>query len=192
MDNEKDYLDKLYSEKFEKFEFQSTGDDWNQMNSKLGKSNFLKFSFATFNIFILGALIAFAGSATYFGVNHIIQSNKIESLEKKIEVLQDQVNKNEPKSIIIDSASIEKNEKKQEFIDASKGKKGESIDNIKENKNEKIVLTEANTKKDSIIVKPDSIFKAEAQKIKKVKKTVFIKKDKVLVTDTVRIKKKDK
>ena len=192
MDSEKDFLDKLYSDKFEKFEFQSSGDDWANLNSKLGKSNFLKFSFATFNIFILGAVIAFAGSATYLGVNHILQNKKIETLEKKVEVLQKQINNSETNATFIDSASL-KNQKNTVIteIKTEITKKDERKQNVED---EKKTLQETNIKKDSIIINPDtsSIIKTDPQKIKKIKKTVFIKQDKVIVADTVWVKKKKK
>ncbi len=191
MESEKDYIDKLYSEKFEKFEFQTSGDDWNAMNSKLGKSNFLKFSFATFNVFFLGALMAFAGTATYLGVTAINQSKKIEQLENKIEVLKVKENNNETSPLIIDSTIIEKQKEKQkpnnEINVSNFVKKEIPFKNIE-------VPPQLNSKKDSIYVTPDStaVIKTETQKIKIVKKTTFIKKDKVILTDTIIIKKKEK
>jgi hypothetical protein len=191
MENENDYLDKLYSTKFEKFEVQSSDDDWNKLNSKLGKSNFLKFSFASFNVFYLAAFLSFAGTASYFGVNNAIQSKKIDSLEKKIDVLKKKVENQEENLVLTDSAKIKKIENETIILLQNKQIQPTSFDkkvNILTNK------PEITLKKDSVFQKIDSsvINKPQIQKINKVKKTVFVKKDTVFVKDTIRIKKKVK
>jgi len=195
MDSEKDYIDKLYSEKFEKFEFHSSGDDWSKLNGKLGKSNFLKFSFATFNIFFLGALLAFAGTATFLGVTNIKKSEKIEELEKKVEIFQEKENKSIPS--LVDSIIIENQDNRTEISDEIKAlnaaNKNEVLQKLSETK-EKTIAPEIVIKKDSVHAKTDSAthIKSEPPKINKVKKTIFIKKDKVVLKDTVVIKKKEK
>jgi hypothetical protein len=197
MDND-NYIDKLFSEKFEKFESQTLEEDWNKLNSKLSKSNFLKFSVATFNVFYLAVFLSFAGTATYFGVNNAIKSNKIKTLENKVEVLQKQVNKNEIPNLNIDSIVTEKKDDKPE-LNNNKAlnikAKNEVPQNISNDKvNVMTNLPQLSLKKDSVSIKPDSslVNKPNTQKITRVKKTIVIKKDKVLLKDTVRIKKKVK
>jgi hypothetical protein len=196
MENENDYIDKLYSGKFEKFEVQSVDEDWTRLNSKLGKSNFLKFSFASFNVFYLAAFLSFAGTAGYLGVHSAAQSAKIDSLEKKIEVLIEKVEKQDDLLILTDSASIEEVE-----INTDENKTNFPIQNIEIQKtpvnSKEITLKNApeiSIKADTVDQKTDSsiINKSSVQKINKVKKTVFVKKDKVLITDTVRIKQNQK
>jgi hypothetical protein len=196
MENENDYIDKLYSGKFEKFEVQSSDDDWTRLNSKLGKSNFLKFSFASFNVFYLAAFLSFAGTASYLGVHSAIQSSKIDSLEKKIEVLIKKVEKQEELLILTDSANTEEVE-----INIDENKTNIPVQNVEiqktptDNKDNILKNTpEISIKTDSVAQKTDSsvINKSPKQKISKVKKTVFVKKDRVLITDTVRIKQNQK
>jgi hypothetical protein len=199
MDNEFDYIDKLYSEKFDKFEDQTSGSEWDRLDSQLGKSNFLKYGFATFNVFYLAAFLTFAGTATFLGVKSIKQSTEIRKLEHKVEVLQKQVNQNETYPVLADSAATKSQEEKPENkIETKPVEKKETsiaiqnINNSKENlSSNKPTL---NLKKDSVYTKLDtsSTIKKEPVKINRVKKTVYIKKDNVIVKDTVRIKKEVK
>jgi hypothetical protein len=193
MNTEQDYIDKLYSEKFEKFEFQNSDEEWNRLNSKLGRSNFLKFSFATFNMYFLIIFVAFAGTASYLGVTSIKKSQEIKKLEEKLEILQKQGNKNQINLIYSDSLLNENEKNNQEKLKTiNVEKKRESYQNaIDIHENNLKNIQQLNQTKDSVLINQDtsSLIKPVTPKIKRVKKTVFIKKDKVILQDTVIIKK---
>lgn len=222
MDKENNYIDKLYSEKFElysekfeKFEFQTSNEDWDKLNSKLSKSNFFKFSFATFNMYFLIGFISFAATASYLGVTNIKLSKKNEILKNKIEVLIEQQNENEAFPVIADSVAIENFEDEQEVDIEQEAEDNigtiEVPENNKDNK-VKVILPQLSSKNDSVYAKPDSssvmlsseknstivkpdsssVIVPKTQKVKRVKKTIYIKKDKVIITDTVVIKRKIK
>jgi hypothetical protein len=90
MENEKNYIDKLYSDKFSKYESNISDDEWAKLSIKLSKVNFLKFSFTTFNAYFLLAIVTFVAAVIYFGINNFNISKKNEKLNDKIETFQDQ------------------------------------------------------------------------------------------------------
>jgi hypothetical protein len=194
MNKENDYIDKLYSEKFDNFEDQTSDSDWISLNSKLSKSNFLRFSFVTFNIFYLAVLLMFAGTSTYLGVSNIIYTKEIQKLEEKIKVLQQQSDTTESLTLTTDSITIENKVQKTEIKRENSLLNNKEIQasNIEYKSNTSIDKALINTSKDSVYLKPDSISvsKTIPVKINKVKKTIFVKQDKVIVKDTVVIKKK--
>lgn len=217
MDNEKDYIDNLYSDKFKNFEFQSSSEDWDLLNSKLSKSNFFKFSFATFNMYFLVGFISFAATASYLGVTNIKLSKKNEILENKIEVLIEQKKQNEVYPILIDSLELENFEDEPDIDIGQETEDNFENVEVPENKKDKlikptIILPQINSKNDSVYTKPDSlaiklssnkdsafvkpdssaVIVPKIQKVKRVKKTIYIKKKNVIITDTVVIKKKSK
>jgi hypothetical protein len=197
MDSDKDYIENLYSEKFRKFEIQNSEDEWNMLSSKLGKSNFLKFSFATFNVYFLFIILSFATVTGYLGVTNFTKSNKIETLQHKIDLMQNQENKNETNSIIADSVENEQEiSSKNNKINIQNNfqKKPENQKNKDDKKSVVLNMSDLSSPKDTVYTKPDSssYLKPEPLKINRVKKTIYIKKDKVIVTDTVIIKKKIK
>jgi len=199
MDKESDFLDKLYSEKFDKFEDQAFDNDWIKLSSKLGKSNFLKFSFVTFNVFYLAVILTFAATSTYMSVSNIIKTKKIQNLEKKIEELQQKQDTTEAFALTNDSIIIENTGQEAEVKNEINLLKNENKKELKQNRDEEkadksIAKSQIGTAKDSVFIKPDSssVNRIVPVKINKVKKTIFIKQNKVLVKDTVVIKKKER
>ncbi len=179
MDNKKDYIDKLYSDKLGKFESDVSNNDWSQLSTKLGKTNFLKFSFATFNIFFVGIIVSFAAAGIYLGVTNIRLSNKIEILEDKIEVQQDQKKKNDIKPLLQDTSYIE-----ESLIYEQEKETDVEITNIKPiekniEKKDSLTLPKHNTSS----VKPKKV-------IRRIKKQVIIKQKDVIIKDTVTMRKK--
>jgi hypothetical protein len=81
-------IEKLFSKKFEHFEVKTSEEDWLTLNSKLKRSNFLKFSIVTFNVYYLLALLTFAGTATYSGFNNHKLTKKVNQLEQTIKTYQ--------------------------------------------------------------------------------------------------------
>jgi len=81
-------IEQLFSKKFEHFEVKASEEDWIKLNSKLSRSNFLKFSIVTFNIYWLLALLAFAGTAIYSGVYNHKMTKKVKQLEQTIQTYQ--------------------------------------------------------------------------------------------------------
>jgi hypothetical protein len=81
-------IEKLFSKKFEHFEVTTSEEDWLKLNSKLKRNNFLKFSLVTFNVYYLLALITFAVTATFSGLNNHKLTKKVDQLEKTIKTYQ--------------------------------------------------------------------------------------------------------
>jgi len=190
MDNRKDYIDKLYSEKLGKFESKISTDDWSKLSPKLAKSNFLKFSFVTFNAYFLTAIVSFATAATYLGVNNIKQSKIIERLEDKIEVLQEQQIKNNIEPLLLDTFAIE--EPEVDDIEVVETKPIKKIEEKIEQLPKQLKGDSINTKKDSLVVaKPDTSRIKPKKVIRRIKKKVFVKQDKVVIKDTVKVMKRE-
>jgi hypothetical protein len=88
MHNQEDQIEKLFSEKFEKYEVKSSEQEWLDISSKLNRVNFLKFSFVSFNIYYLAVIIAFAGTTTFTGIKNVELSNKVQRLEFSVRSYQ--------------------------------------------------------------------------------------------------------
>ncbi len=195
MDNEMNNIDKLYAKKFSKFESQISAEDWTKLSTKLSKTNFLKFSFTTFNAYFLSAIVTFAAAATYFGVTNINLSNKNKKLEEKIEILQEKQIKNDIEPLLIDTFDIEGPQHEEQFeVDNDNIIATKPIETTTANKE----FLEKQQEKDSINTKIDttSILEPDTQsipqkKIIRVKKMVYVKQNKVIVKDTVTVKKKE-
>ena len=195
MKKDNDYVDKLYSDKFSKFESNISSDDWTKLSTKLGKTNFLRFSFTTFNAYFLSAIISFAAVAAYFGVNNVNLSNKIEKLEDKIEVLIEQQNLNDKEPLLHDTFTIE--EPKMNVQDEITDKVVVKTKPLNKVKNE-IELFPEKAKIDSTIMLSDSLAIAKPdttivkpKKVIRIKKTVYVKQNQVIIKDTVKIKKQE-
>lgn len=204
MENEKNYIENLYSDKFKKFEIKTSEEEWDSLNSKLIKTNFFKFSFVTFNIFYLMAFLAFAGSTAYFGISNVLLTKKVKFLEN---VLSHKQNTENNDFIVNDSILSEKTvmNAKAAVLNIKKiqQKSTQKITDIKNISSKEPKISEPANDIDTVksiiqalndttvIVKSESVAKplSEIQKVTKVKKTVLIKKDTVFVKDTVVIKK---
>jgi len=203
MGSEQNYIDKLYSDKFGGFEMQSSAEDWAALSTKLGKANFLKFSFATFNAYYLTVIIVLTITAIFFVATNLNLNNKIEDLENQIEELNQPEIINLEQAPIIDSNLVEPDVKEVATIDKNalkrEIKKNQQEDvNVSENQELKPERNKSSIEKDTtsvikpiVVEKSDSIAaKAPTKKIKRIKKTVFVKKEPVIVNDTVTINKK--
>jgi hypothetical protein len=195
MEYDEDYIDKLYSDKFSKRESNISTDDWDKLSAKLGKTNFLKFSFTTFNAYFLSAIISFAAAATYMGVSNVSLSKKIEKLENKIEVLQEQQKINELEPLLPDTTATKEpkiNELDETLPDevVVETKPFNKVKNKTEIVPEKAKVDSIKTKKGSLVTeKPDTAVVKPKKVIKRIKKKVFVKKDKVIIKDTIKIRK---
>ncbi len=196
MGKDKDYIDKLYSDKLSKFESNISAEDWTKLSTKLSRVNFFKFSLTSFNAYFLSAIVSFAAAAAYFGTNNLNLSEKIELLENKIELLQELQQKQQDKneSLPLDTFKVEepiiveKVETKNEENITSPPKK-EIIET--EQQSEKLKIDSTAIKKDSLVAtKSDTSTIKPKKNIRRIKKQVIIKQDKVVIKDTVVIKKK--
>lgn len=195
MYNEKDYLEKLYAAKLGNYEPQTSEDDWIKLNSKLSRSRFLKFSFTTFNIFYLAVLFAFAGAVTYMGIENRNLNRKVQLLKENIETIHKQAPQTPP--FFSDTLSVIK----QEILQEAKNTTTPPVSKPTEPQKIEYTSPQVSTtlqihvsKADSVSVKLDtaSAIKSEPQRIKRVKKTIFVKQDKIIVKDTFVITKKVK
>ena len=192
MEKDKDYLDKLYSNKFSKFESNISADDWTKLSTKLGKTNFLKFSFTTFNAYFLGVIVSLASAGAYLGVNNVSLLKKNEKLEDKIEVLKEQQIKNDIDPLVVDTFIIEEpevdeNTEVNDIIFETKPIK--RIEEKAEQLPDQLKVDLVNTKKDSLVlVKPDTSIVKHKKVIRRIKKKVFVKQDKVIIKDTVKVR----
>jgi len=184
-------IEKLFSAKFDHFEVKSSEEDWLKLSSKLSVSNFLKFSLITFNIYFIFGLLTIAGVATYSGLKYYRLTKKVHQLERTIEDFQ----KLEPAQTAPFVAPIDTNQANVTKTNNSSEKRTIRAEVQGKNVKTKEIVTNAN---------PVPIIRDTAQvinalplqsdttnknKIKKVKKTVTIKKDKVVIKDTVVITK---
>ncbi len=200
MDSNHD-IGKLFSNKLKNYQVAGSEADWQKISSKLGRANFVKFSLVTFNIYYLSAILIFAGSATYSGVKNFALTHKVQKLEKSIEAYQktgilpvteessiDTTEFVEPEAPDhIESSAIPSIDLKQISEPLTKGrqeKKKIPSDTISAPKVDTVITTT------SKVVLSDS-FKVE-KRIKKVKKTVYVKPDDIVKRDTVIISKPKK
>lgn len=204
MDSGKNYIDKLYSEKFEEFEMKTASDDWAALSTKLARANFIKFSLATFNVYYLAAMVVLTATVVFFAVTNLNLNDKIENLENKINQSENPEVINFQEDPNVDSSSVGSIVSEAEMIDKAlpqkEAKKNQDeIKNVGKNKILKAEETSKIEEKDTlasnvnpiIVETPDSIaIKASTTKIKRIKKTVFVKKEQVIVNDTVKINKK--
>jgi hypothetical protein len=184
-------IEKLFSAKFDHFEVKSSEEDWLKLSSKLSVSNFLKFSLITFNIYFLFGLLTIAGVATYSGLKYYRLIKKVHQLEqtiedfKKLEPIQ-----NAPFVAPIDTnqASVTKtnNSTEERTIRAEVQGKNAKTEEIVTNANPVQIIRDTAQVINALPLQSDTTNK---NKIKKVKKTVTIKKDKVVIKDTVVITK---
>lgn len=79
-------IEKLFSSKLKNYQVTASDADWQKISRKLGRTNFLKFSVVTFNVYYLSAILLFAGTATYSGVKNYTLNHKVQKLEKSIAV----------------------------------------------------------------------------------------------------------
>jgi hypothetical protein len=221
MENGKNYIENLYSNTFGNYEDNPSNDEWDALNSKLSRLNFLKFSFTTFNVFYLFVILLFASTTAYLGMNNYILISKNKALEIQIIKLNHSNNRN---NIPINTATTKQDindnnnaftltsnkaknnnqgtTKSKQVENNNNGSKINSLQKKEINGNdalESTVIGNEVTKSNSIVAgtvtesgKADST-KVEIvapQKIKKVRKTVFIKQAQVVVKDTIVIKKK--
>ena len=218
MENKKNYIENLYSEKLGKFEYQTNNADWEALSAKLSKTNFMKFSFATFNVFYLGALLAFAGSSAYLGIANYTLSSKIQLLESKIEILsknEEFLKRNisipntfENQNVTLENNKAINNKKTTKIANneiVNKNAKTNSPQNKISTSQPSLHTKLANTNEAVNTIPQQASVKGEItnntidslsttnyepQKIKRVLKTIFVKQNNVVLKDTVVIKKK--
>jgi hypothetical protein len=196
--NDEQNIEKLFSKKFEKFEIKSSDEEWTRLSSKLSMSNFLRFSFATFNVYYLLALICFAGTAAITCINNYNLTKKIEHLEQSIETYQKRDSIRNLPTVPIDSAHLYEDaikntpeHKKEINTDLSIKNTPESAkkdENLNQPSNMLETIQDTTKKKEIKPTQSDSV----SHKMKKVKKTVTIKKESVVVKDTIVITKQNK
>ena len=204
MHNEKDNIENLFSKKFEKFEVKSSDQEWLELSSKLSKTNFLKFSFITFNVYYLMVLVTFAGTATFTGIRNMQLSNKVEKLEQAVQSYQIKEQTNSSPATYSDSikslpTAIEENKpaKNLNTIIETK-KKDEPEIKVKAKEEEKTVSpppvnlpmeVKDNSLKPEV---PSSVDSASKPKFRMVKKTLVVKPKPIVLKDTVVITKRVK
>lgn len=211
MGKENNHIDDLFSDKFDNFEFKTSPEEWSNLSSSLGKVNFFKFSFTSVNVYVVGAGMALASSGGYVGVKHIINSDKTEDIDNKIELVEPP-KKIEEKVLLTDSSTfvipfetgeteITLNEKDNDHINNTQNKEETikepvilkqednfAVDSVKIKTDSDEKLAEAKIDSSSII-KPDSLLIVPPRKVIRIKKKVFVKKDSVIRKKTVVIKK---
>lgn len=189
-------IERLFSKKFNSFEVKTSKAEWISLNTKLKRLNFLKFSFANFNIYYLSIILVLAGSSTYLTIHNT-------TLKKKIQQLESQVQSNQ---MILPSAHVGKKlvvaPDESEIIgkpveintstadvdfqakSVSKNKRtADSVTNLVKTDTIRPDRTE-NSAKDS--VKSVSGIPVDSTiRIRKVKKTVYIKPGSVVLKDTI-------
>lgn len=207
MNNKMDDIDKLYSDKFENFEFHSSDDEWGKLSSKLAKANFLKFSYSTFNIYYLTAIFGFFAFLVYLGLIIFPTTAEFDPQQKfpgKLMELKTVVEKQEfasdstMKTSVQDEQTIQKDSKAKEIYQDAKIDSLVAKDILKRETSKLIssdVKESLDKNHDSLTLsKSDTsdVIIQQTPKIKRVKKTIVIRKDQVIVTDTVKIKKREK
>lgn len=176
----------LFSKKFEKFQVQTSNEEWARLNSKLNRLNFVKFSFATFNIYYLIVIVGLAGTVTYSSISYINLSKKLKSLEKEIGT--DITYKNETPSLPHATNGAKDVIKR---LDQEKEKKADSDFNhgdnkqVKPEKSKKIENSEINKESFKEVVAPPIQTDTLKPPIKRVKKIISIKPTQVVIKDTV-------
>ncbi|HEX2937084.1 MAG TPA: hypothetical protein VHO72_17145 [Bacteroidales bacterium] len=196
MDNNHD-IEKLFSGKLKNYQVAGSDADWQKISRKLGRNNFLKFSVVTFNIYYLSAIILFAGAASYSGVRNYTLNHKVQNLESSIEVyhktgVMPNIEEN------IDTAQVPEPEQ-QELIQSTTipslelRKVAEPTHKADDAKERAIADTAITPKADTTKIempkesKKDSIM--AGKRVKRVKKTVYVKPSDVIKRDTVIISK---
>jgi len=204
MHNEKDNIENLFSKKFEKFEVKSSDQEWLELSSKLSKTNFLKFSFITFNVYYLMVLVTFAGTATFTGIRNMQLYNKVEKLEQVVQSYQMKEQTNSSPATYSDSikskpAAIEENKPAKTINTIIEDKKkAEPEIKVKAKEEEKTVSlppvnppmeVKDNSLKPEV---PSSVDSASKPKFRMVKKTLVVKPKPIVLKDTVVITKRMK
>jgi cell division protein FtsL len=172
-------IEKLFSGKFEHFEVNSSEEDWRQLSSRLKVSNFLKFSVMTFNIYYLVALFAFAGTATYSGIRNYALNKKIDQLETTIkaqEKKETNVSLSHSHLIINEPVKSEVKVNPKPVIQ----KKAANLEIIPAKK------TASFTDTIKIAADPLQIDTTYNRKTK-IKRTIVVKRDRVVIKDTTKL-----
>lgn len=199
MDSNHD-IEKLFSSKLKNYQVSASEGDWQKISRKLGRNNFLKFSVVTFNIYYLSAILLFAGTASYSGIRNYSLNHKVKKLEQSIAIYHKSgvlPNIEEP----IDTAEIAEPEE-PELIQSTTmpslemKRISEPAHKVtEENKTlvaDTFVIPKADTAKMNIPTdfKKDSV--ATEKRVKRVKKTIYVKPTDVVKRDTVIISKPSK
>ena len=86
MNTHKNDIEKLFSTKFERFEIQPSEKEWLDLSSRLSRTNFLKFSSTSFNIYYLVIMLILAGTVAWLSVANIELSEKVDLLRDALRV----------------------------------------------------------------------------------------------------------
>ncbi len=184
MKNDLDNIDLLVKQKLSNISFQVTDDEWSILNKKLSVKNFLKFSPFNVNIYyvvLVSALVSFTGYLA-------IQSYRFHTQNKYLEKSIKANNKIEKQSIQIEPVN---NSLKKEITNKPcnvNKKDSHSSNTFQENKpktdslnKSKIILKDTvQVKTEPVIKKADSVLQN-----KPIKKKVYIKKNPVIIRDTI-------
>lgn len=215
MENSNNAIEKLYSTTFTDFEDTPPNEDWSALSTKLDRVNFLKFSFSSFNVFYLFALLTLICSTAYLGVNNYLLLTKNTLLEMQIETLNRSAHIND----VLDQTNI------THIPNDVHGKINTSTESLKNIQNsmsssnvnqqfeannrsifESVPMSDINSTKISepAIVKPDvaksndtkmtieasipdssTLNLAPSNAIRKVRKTIYVKQNHVIVKDSI-------
>jgi hypothetical protein len=198
-------IEKLFSSKLKNYQVSASDADWQKISSKLGRNNFVKFSLVTFNIYYLSAILLFAGSATYSGVKNYTLTHKVQKLEKAITVYRETGVLPGIEDETVDTADVSQPEMPEPIQSTTNPSLNirTIVAPTAKTKTENSVKTTIDTlstapKADSSHIEKPNIANTDSsrvtveKKIKKVKKTVFVKPSDVLKRDTVIISKPKK
>jgi hypothetical protein len=189
-------IERLFSNKFNSFEVKTSKAEWISLNAKLKRLNFLKFSFANFNIYYLSIILVLAGSSAYLTIHNTTLKKKIQQLESQVQsskMILPSAQVDKKLVVVPDESEIickpsETNTPTTDVYSKSKSvltskRTAVSISNLVKTDTIKPVRTE-NSAKDSVKsvagIPVDSTIR-----IRKVKKTVYIKPGSVVLKDTI-------
>lgn len=215
MGDKNKHIDDLFSDKLDKFELNSSPEEWSQLSSSLGKLNFFKFSFSTINAYVVGGAIALASTAGYVGINQFNNENTNDVIEDKIENLEEHPQINKQNAFVADSSTYVYQDSiseldivenvdvdKVEPVESRVEKKVEVITDVKKNDSTKIEKpiadevvkqnnqTNISENKDSLNhTSIDTVQPKKQRIVRRVKRKVIVKPKTVIIKDTVVMKK---
>ena len=194
MSNRNDDIDKLFSKKFEKYEVKTSEEEWLELSPKLSRSNFLRFSYITFNIYYLSVIMVLAATVGFAGVKNYQLTQKLISLEQNVKTSSPkektistptspvETKKEEESKATVDQSSIIMTTKPVQPVNSviSIKAKEKEQPNVKEERKDTAQLSSQN------LTVSDSLSQIKIKKIKRTlvvkPRTVIVKKDTVIIT----------
>ncbi|HEY4784484.1 MAG TPA: hypothetical protein VIH57_00480 [Bacteroidales bacterium] len=195
MDEKKNNIEELFTRRFENFEVKSTEEEWIRLNARLSKSNFLRFSFVTFNIYYLVVIAAFAGTASFMSIKNYHLSQEVKRLQRSVINYQQREQEKQLPRQRSDSTkflppakeTLESKETSTDHKNHIKQNKGQpvepapSVQNKVETEAFKVLKDSSKTSLPNITV-VDTMEKSKARKVKKI---LVVKPKTVIIKDTV-------